>query len=323
MTRDIRGSKPETSNSLRNVLAAMLTGGVVAGMYYSYQPVSADDLPPVEDRISRLDDKVLQTPSAPSLTDAVPDPQDRMKAEDKTPKLNADQLALREMIDILNVGVGRLEQIDNYSFVFDRQERIDGELRENQQIQVKLRHAPFSVYMQWLTGDRGRELLYTENQNENRMLVKLGGLKGRFIPTLKLDPNGDQAKSESRHPVTQAGLVNLAREIIKNRRNDLTAPVTPRCVIEPGHSFNERPCTRVFLEYASTEQSPVYRKTITLIDDELSLPVYVRNYTWPNENMVDVEQETLIECYAFSEIQIERQLADATWERENPDYRFR
>ncbi|MCG6155575.1 DUF1571 domain-containing protein [Rubinisphaera margarita] len=323
MTRENRGSKPEASNSLRNVLAAMLTCGVVAGMYYSYQPASADDLPPVEDRISRLDSKVLVTPSVPSLQDVVPTPQDRMEAADEAPKLNADQLALKKAIDMLHVGVDRLDNVDNYSFVFDRQERIDGELRENQQIQVKLRHAPFSVYMQWLTGDRGRELLYTENQNENRMLVKLGGLKGRFIPTLKLDPNGDQAKSESRHPITQAGLVNLAREIIKNRRNDLEAAQTPRCVVEEGHSFNDRPCTRLFLEYASKEQSPVYRKTITLIDDELSLPVYVRNYTWPNENMVDIEQETLIECYAFSEIQFERQLADATWERENPDYRFR
>ena len=53
-----------------------------------------------------------------------------------------------------------------YKRWYEREERIDGEMKEPQQMELKLRHAPFSVYMKWLNGDKGRELLYTANEND-------------------------------------------------------------------------------------------------------------------------------------------------------------
>lgn len=327
MMRDLQRSKKRSSDRLRNVAATMLTGGVFACMYYSFDSAIADD-PLATTRLSKLEvQSIIETPNRSDMTvletQKVPNPHDQLAEPVEAAPVNPDLAALQQTVDILQKGVARLEHVSKYSFVFNRQERIDGELRDEQQIAVKLRHAPFSVYMKWMTGDKGRELLYTDNENEGRMLVKLGGLKGRFVPTLKLDPHGDRAKAESQHPVTQAGLKTMANELLKNRIQDMELANVPKCVIEEGHTFNDRPCLKVYLEYDSQESSPLFRKTITLIDKELSLPVYSRTYTWPNENMVDIEQESLFSCYQFSDIQFETELADATWNTENPDYRFR
>ncbi|HBN75902.1 MAG TPA: hypothetical protein DD473_08800 [Planctomycetaceae bacterium] len=327
MTRDLQRSKKQASDSLRNFAAAMLTGGVFSCLYFSFDSAIADD-PTQITRLSRLEvQSIIETPDRADMqvleTQKVPNPQDQLNSTAEVVPANPNVIAIRQAIDILQQGVARLDNVDKYSFIFNRQERIEGELRDEQQIAVKLRHAPFSVYMKWMTGDRGRELLYTENENDGRMLVKLGGLKGRFVPTLKLDPHGERAKAESQHPVTQAGLKTMANELIKIRMHDLELARTPNCIIEEGHTFNDRPCIKVYVEYASKESSPEFRKAITLIDKELSLPVYSRSYTWPNENMVDVEQESLVSCYQFSDIVFETELADATWNTENPDYRFR
>jgi hypothetical protein len=177
--------------------------------------------------------------------------------------------------------------------------------------------------MKWLNGDKGRELLYGDNENEGKMLVKLGGLKGRFMPTLKIDPTSDRAMSESRHSVAQAGLLNLAKQIIEHRQRDLKTGNIPHCLIEENHTFDDRPCHLVVVEYTDKKHSPTYRKSMTLIDSQLSLPVFVKNYTWPNEHTVDEEQETLIEYYSYTDLHLEDQLADAIWQQDNPEYRFK
>lgn len=316
-----------TSCCGRNVAAAMLAGMAISCLYYSYQPAQAEDRTQapmtVPIRVSELDPALR---NMPTLTDGtalesslVPLPVEEMPEQ----TLSADIIALNRVIATLEDGISRLQKVPSYTFVFTRQERIDGELRDEQKMEVKLRHAPFSVYMKWLSGDKGRELLFAENENEGRMLVKLGGLKGRFIPTLKLDPMGDRAMSETRHPITCAGLVNLATEIIRNRKLDLEMEETPSCIIEENIMFADRPCIQVTIQHSDPKTSPLYRKAITVIDRELSLPVYVRNYTWPTDTMVDIETESLISCYSFEQIQTESRLAEAVWAGDNPDYRFR
>ena len=50
------------------------------------------------------------------------------------------------------------------------------------------------------------------------MLVKLGGVKGRMVPALKLDPNGAMAMKESRYPITTIGVKQMTEEIIQYRK---------------------------------------------------------------------------------------------------------
>ena len=329
MKREYRSSKRQPGTRRRNVAAAMIAGGALAFLYYSFEPVAAEDNHPVniasvdKTDLSSLPESVTQSQVETQL---VPNPSETepvTKATSNKVTELTNRYALLFMVSQLERGIEKLEEHDCYSVTFERLERIDGVLHDQQEIDLKVRHAPFSVYMKWRTGDKGRQLLFTEKENDGRMLVKLGGLKGRFLPTIKLDPEGSRAMAESRHSVAQAGIVNLARELILNRQKDLKLKQMPSCVITENVKFNEQPCTQIVVEYRSAEDSPVYRRTITMIDNKLHIPVYVRNYTWPTEDTVDVEEETLIECYCFKDLQLNEQLADVTWKKSNPRYRFR
>ncbi len=329
MMREYRSSRRQPGTRRRNVAAAMIAGGALAFLYYSFEPVAAEDNRPVD--VASVDQTDLSSPPVsvlPTRTEKqlVPVPTDTdLQASSATVDTSnlTNRYALLYMLSELERGIEKMMEHDCYSVIFERLERINGELHDQQEIELKVRHSPFSVYMKWRSGDKGRQLLFSEKENDGRMLVKLGGLKGRFLPTIKLDPEGDRAMAESRHSVAQAGIVNLAREIILNRRKDLNLEKMPNCVITENVKFNDRPCTQVVVEYHSAKDSPVYRRTITMIDNELHIPVYVRNYTWPTEDTVDVEEETLIECYCFKDLRLNEQLADVTWKKSNPRYRFR
>lgn len=318
MSRELRGSA--YPHRRRNFAAAIVAGGAIVFLYYNFQSVTAEDHKRVA-RVSRLSHQVTLAKTQEVKTAAVPEPREMLV--DSASAGQANRLAIQYSISQLQRGIDRLNRCPSYTAIFERQERIDGELKDEQQIELKLRHAPFSVYMKWLNGDKGRELLYSDSQNEGKMLVKLGGLKGRLVPTLKIDPTSDRAKSESRHSVAEAGLQNLARQIIQHRERDLKTGNIPTCTIEENHTFDGRSCQLVMVEYTDQKYSPLYRKSLTLIDSELSLPVFVKNYTWPNEHTVDEEQETLIEYYSYTELHLEDRLADAIWQQDNPDYRFK
>lgn len=329
MMRDYRSSKRQPGTRRRNIAATMVAGGTLAFLYYSFEPVSAEDSQPQKvASVSTTDLSIPMVATSQAIADqqVVPNP----TGTDGASTSKADQAseltnryAILFAISQLQRGIEKISTYDSYSVVFERLERINGEMQDQQEIELKMRHSPFSVYMKWRTGDRGRQLLYSEKDNEGRMLVKLGGLKGRFLPTIKLEPSGDMAMAETRYPVTQAGIVNLARVIILNREKDLKLNRMPSCTITEGVKYNERPCYQIVVEHESAEDSPVYRKVITIMDEELSIPVFVQNYTWPTENTVNVEEETLIECYSFKELKLKEQLADVTWKKSNPRYRFR
>lgn len=317
MNGDSRHLPQQSASRRHNFAAAMVAGAAIAFLYYNFEPATANEKQGLSIQpVSQNADSAL-----PRQTASLDLKSDKADVDSSGNEL-ADRYALLFIVSQLQRGIEKLEQRSSYSTVFERQERIDGVLSDTQQIEMKIRHAPFSVYMKWKTGDRGRQLLFSDNENEGRMLVKLGGLKGRLVPTLRLEPGGSQAMSESRYPVTQSGLVNLAKQIIHHRQKDLKTGVIPQCTIEEGLTFNERPCYKVSIEYRNQKDSSLYWKCMTLIDEQLSLPVYVKNHTWPDKNTVNLEEDTLIECYSYTNIEFEDRLAEVTWQQDNPEYRF-
>ncbi|MFN0055714.1 MAG: DUF1571 domain-containing protein [Planctomycetales bacterium] len=243
--------------------------------------------------------------------------------------IHGSKLALQLHVALLELGRHRIENFPDYSATFFKQERVDGDaLQELQSCQLKLRHKPFSVYMKWLEGgDVGRQVLFVEGEHDDKMLVKLGGRKA-VLPTLKLDPNGSMALQESRHPVVEMGLLQLADLIIKYRKRDLALQSGLRWQMVPDQKIMDRDCHGFVVEYDSREIEPVYRKTITYIDKEWSIPICVRNFGWPTEPPSEEQTETLdeatlIEYYGYKDLQFETRLSDADFDKGNSDYKFR
>ena len=247
------------------------------------------------------------------------------KPSQKTPVDTAAQneLMLRFQTALLEAGLLRLKNVNDYTATFSKREAIDGFLSDEQIMELKLRHQPFSVYMKWTKGDAGRELLYQEGMNEGKMLVQLGGTLGRFMPTLKLDPKGDRAMAESRYPVTTSGLMNIAQKIVDVRKTELNKKMDVKCQMKPKVMFDKKPCYYFITEYTNPKDSKDYRRTELYIDEENCLPVCLRNYTWKPEDQDLTEDETLIEEYAFTNIVINKKLANQHFDKTNNEYSFR
>jgi hypothetical protein len=225
---------------------------------------------------------------------------------------------------ILKQGCERFERIPDYTATLYKQERIGGELLDGQTVSMKLRHEPFSVYMKWLTGDKGRQVIYVDGQNEGKMLVQLGGIKGRLLGVLSIDPMSSQAMAETRHPITGAGLLGLAQKVLHHRERDLARGTGVQCELHDNQLHNERPCYVFVTTYDSPEFHETYRKVVLYVDKELSMPVCVRNFTWARDaNPETIDDDTLIEYYSYSDIKVEQQLADGDFDKANAEYKLR
>ena len=238
-----------------------------------------------------------------------------------------ERQVLLKNIQLLDEGSRTFQRVPCYTATFVRQERINGDLHDAEEIELKVRHQPFSVYMQWFSADTGRELLYVEGLNQGRMLVRLGGWKGRVLPALNVDPHGADALEQSRHPIGRAGILALAGTMLENRRSELARNVKVRCAHLENRRRNGRDCHYFCFEFDTPSESEVYRKLVQYIDREWLVPICVQNYTWPDppggETGVSLDDDTLIEYYSYSNINLELRLSDVDFDRTNPVYRLR
>lgn len=232
--------------------------------------------------------------------------------------------AMKLHTEMLQRGCLQFAQHQDYSATFTKQERIDGYLSDVQEIDLKLRHQNFSVYMKWNSGDAGRQLIYVNGKNEGNLLVQLGGIKGRLTGVMPLAPEGDLAMAECRYPVTKAGLIPLAQTILLHQMSHVEAGAGYRCEMRNGEEFDGRPCYLFVCEYDSPQVSPEYRKSIIFVDKEWSLPVCVKNFTWATDASPEkLDDETLIEFYAYTNVTLNCSFEDQDFDEHNPVYRLR
>jgi hypothetical protein len=231
------------------------------------------------------------------------------------------KFAMQVNVLVLQEGIAKFSQVPDYTAMFTKQERIGGDLNDIEQISLKVRQAPLSIYMKWHSGQKGQQVIYVEGQNEGKMLVKPGGVKGRLTGTLSLDPLDDLAMAQARYPVMVVGLKSVAERIIQYQQEQIDKGNGYVCEFRDDAVYDERPCYRCLVVYASREASPEYRKSEILIDKQLQMPVVLKNYTWSDDaDPTMLDELTLLEQYAYSEIKIEQKLADGDFDKMNEAY---
>ena len=321
-----------------NLIAGMILVMSLGVLYLSFEPVPAGETPnsAADSQFSSIEDfrvedfEVPMPPEAAELpvVESVPDDSD---VPDPVLAAAPSTLSNIELIEyslfLLKDGAEFLGQLDTYTAVFHKQERLGGDLSEVQTIDVKIRQSqPFAVYMRWRNGDRGRQLLYSDEYDDGDMVVKLGGFKGRLLPGIKLNPKGSRALEKARHPVTQAGFQGMVDQMIAHRRRDLSRGHGMRCTRLPNQEFDQRDCFCFLYEYESPQISKEYRKSLILLDTKRHIPLMARNYTWAAEaddlSEDDLDALTLTENYAFTNVDFSKVLTAIEFSRKNPRYRM-
>lgn len=312
MTRTANRSHP------RNALAMFVAAGAIGFLYLNFQPTPTGFHPLIGTvHGDELGSSSLGLNNAPRSSGGT-----TTTDNEGEPHRISGRLALRMQIAMLEEGLARLKKVSDYTATFYKQERIGTTLSDLQKINIKLRHEPFSVFMRWETVAEGREILYLADKNDGNMIVHPEGMQGRIVPSIKLDPEGTMAMRESLHPVSEVGLLELTKQLLDYRKNDLKKNNDLTCELHTNQTFDDRPCYFVVTEYQDKHDSKLYKKTIMVIDEELSLPVSVKNFVWPKDK-TQLEQDTLLEHYAYTKIRMNQQLAGRDFDATNEAYHFR
>jgi len=229
--------------------------------------------------------------------------------------------ALAPALETLRKAEAHLENnVRDYSAVLVRRERTGAKLGPRQSLRIKIRHKPFSVYVCALEPEsqKGDEAIYVEGENEGKLLGHTTGVMGKMLGTLRLDPQGTLAMQNQRYPITEMGVLNFCRRLIRTLEEDLNYE---ECEVKllPGQKVNERACTAVEIIHPVRREHFRFHLARVLVDDELKTPIRHESYDWPQKPGAEPE---IIEEYTYTDIKLNPGLTDGDFDPRNPEYGF-
>ena len=250
--------------------------------------------------------KPLPTKPVPTLTW----PQDRVSGEP----------AKSILLDVLSEASERLNMVKGYTATFRKQERINGTLGPEQTLAMKVRHQPFAIYFKFLAPRAGKEVVYAEGHHDNKLIAHAGaGLAKLLVPRFAVAPDHPLALADSRHPVTEAGLVNLTARLLHYRRKDMddSDAVT---LLDRTTDAEGRPRLRSVHTHPKREADRPFARVVVLYDPETFFPVDIRNYDWPAPDQS--EPLNLVEHYGYDDLDLDATLTALDFDPANPAYAF-
>jgi hypothetical protein len=221
------------------------------------------------------------------------------------------------------------ENVIDYTAIMIKKERIGNTLGEYEYMATKVRNRkvsegqiqqPFSVYLAFLKPShvKGREVIYVENRDNGHIVAHEGGMRGRFLPTMKLDPHGMLAMQGQRYPITDMGIENLVIKLIEKGERDRQQG---ECNVEfrRGAKVGGRQCTVLIVSHPVPRPHFDFHVAEIFIDDELRIPVRYAAYSWPT---TEGGAKELLEEYTYQNVQLNVGLTDADFDPENKKYNF-
>jgi hypothetical protein len=205
------------------------------------------------------------------------------------------------------------KSVRDYSCTFVKRERVNGQLGEQQHIFMKVMHQPFSVYMLFKQPFAGREVVYVDGQNNNKIVALDVGVK-RYLGKMSLDPNGALAMKGQKHPITSVGIRNLCAKLVKVSEGELKygeCDVT----INPDAKIDNRPTTMVQIVHPMAR--PEFKNHVARIffDNEHKIPIHYDAYSWPAQPGGKPQLE---ESYTYQNLQLNNNFTATDFDPNNP-----
>jgi hypothetical protein len=219
------------------------------------------------------------------------------------------------------------QNVQDYTCIMIKRERIDGKLNEPEYMAVKIRNqsaargVPFSVYLSFLKPEEaaGREVIYVEGQNNGKLIAHEGkGLRAKF-GKVELLPTSALAMEGNRYPITQIGISNLTRRLLEVGTHDMQFG---ECTVNyrKNAKVNNRSCTIIEVMHPVPRRNFLFHKAVIYLDDELNVPIRYEAYSWPKTPGGPPE---LDEEYTYLNLKLNVGLTKADFDWTNPNYRFR
>lgn len=207
---------------------------------------------------------------------------------------------------------GSYSNVRDYTALFHKRERIDGEWQPEEVSFLKFQR-PFKVYMRWLSGPpKGREAIYVQGANQNKVMIHEAQGFSSFFSFL-LDPGGRRILKDSRYPFTEIGIGRLIERVGRDARRAWARGELR--LVDRGRSKiggREVPQVEGILPLDQKAGYSSYRMILT-IDEENGLPIHASLYGWDN---------ALTGEYGYSELRLNPGLGETDFEPSNPAYNF-
>jgi hypothetical protein len=218
--------------------------------------------------------------------------------------------------------------VNDYTGKLVKRERIGGKLGGEVQMEFKIRSPkeasagrpaqPLSVYLLFLEpwSARGREVIWVEGRNDNKLTAHEGGFKN--LLRVQLDPNGMLAMIDNKYPITEVGLTKLVEKLIeKGERDRLLGPCEVR-IIE-GEKVGDRTCRLIQVTHPEPDDRFDFHIAQIFIDTERLIPLRYAAFMWPANSG---EEPPLEEEYTYLDVQLNVGLSDIDFDPDNPAYKF-
>lgn len=276
-------SKFETSSthiSRREALSGLFVGTLATGLSLAGQTVRADD------RIAANTKKGdSSTPLTPALAQA------------------------RATLDAL-------KKVKDYTATFFKDELV-GKTRVIQQMSLKFRESPFSVYLRFQKDLDGREVIFVDGKNDGKLLVHGSGIES-IVGTLKLAPDHKKIMEENRYPFTMIGMSNLMKTLVGQWEREL--PQTDLAVkMFPNAKLGNVECKVFESTRAKKTADGQFHVTRLYTDKATQMPVRVEQLDFPTKAG---DQPQVLEQYTYIDLKTNVGLTDMDFDTKNKSYKF-
>lgn len=239
--------------------------------------------------------------AAPTAVRVAPDARAVVADSEIVSQLKADPMV------VVRRGHERLlREVQQYRATLAKQERLGSKLTAVQEVEIRVRHKPHTVYMLWRkNADQARRALYMDapefRDKRGQRIAKVepnGAIIRAILSEVTVPIDGDQARQSSRRTIDECGFDSTFS--LLERYNKLAAEQGVLKLVYGGTGVvNGRPTYVIIrdLPYDGPKSPYPDARMVLHLDQELLLPVAVYSYA-------DHEQKTLLGSYVFTDIEL-------------------
>lgn len=214
-------------------------------------------------------------------------------------------------------------EVIDYAAVMIKRERIGGSLGEETRMELKVRNrqlasgTALSAYLKFLEprAARGREVIWIENANDNRLISHEAGFLG--FKRFDLQPDSVLAMLGNKYPITEIGILRLVEKLIEKGTRDRELG---DCIVEvlDGQRVGDRECRLFQITHPENKAGLDFHVAQIFVDVERKIPLRYAAFMWPLKNA----EPLLEEEYTYVDMKLNVNLSDLDFSPDNPAYSF-
>ena len=229
--------------------------------------------------------------------------------------------ALAAAIQYVEQAAARAAKVPGYTARMVRVNAKSGQT-DTMTVDLKLRTRPFSVYMRFAEPAAGREVLYIDGWNRNRLIAHEGSGPLSLVGTISLDPNSPRALRNGGRPITQAGIAFLARGVADEWREAMAKGIRDDEVSiqrYPDAQLGDVPCEVLEVTLARPVTESRQTTLRLFLDRRSNLPIAMQAY---GRGLEPGAAGSLIEEVRYLSLDVSRVPTAVDFDPRNPAYDF-